>query len=80
VVPAAIVATLTLRRARLMAVGDPARVGLPGAVASVAGTALAVSLPSHVLRVAFAIAMAILGVRMLWSARRPRVERVGGFG
>ena len=50
------------------------RMGAIGAIGAVAGTALALSLPGHVLRIVFAILMVIIGVRLLRDAIRTRPE------
>jgi uncharacterized membrane protein YfcA len=70
VLPTAIVATWSLQR---RGVGDmrlALRMGVIGAIGSVAGTFLALSLPGQVLRLIFATLMVIVAVRLLRDAAR----------
>ncbi|MCW3023419.1 MAG: rane protein [Conexibacter sp.] len=70
VLPTAAVGSWALYRSK---VGDPRmalRMGLVGMVGSVGGTALALSLPGHVLRIVFALLMVVVGVRLLRDAVR----------
>jgi uncharacterized membrane protein YfcA len=50
------------------------RIGLIGMIGSIAGTAAALSLPGHVLRIAFALLMVVVGVRLLRDAMRPQPD------
>jgi uncharacterized membrane protein YfcA len=65
ILPTAIVATLVLRR---KGVGDAAlalRFGAVGAVGGVVGALAALALPGHVLRIVFAVFLAVMAVRLL---------------
>jgi uncharacterized membrane protein YfcA len=70
VLPTAAVASWSLYK---RGVGDPRvalRMGLVGMIGSIGGTALALSLPGHVLRIFFALLMVVVGVRLLRDALR----------
>jgi uncharacterized membrane protein YfcA len=72
ILPTAIAASIALR---LRGVGDlPVALGLGavGAVGAAAGALLALALPGSVLRVAFAVLLALVGVRMIRDARAER--------
>jgi uncharacterized membrane protein YfcA len=74
VLPTAAVASWSLYR---RGVGDPPvalRMGVIGMVGSIAGTALALSLPGAVLRILFALLMVLVGARLLRDALRPQPD------
>jgi uncharacterized membrane protein YfcA len=74
VLPTAAVGSWALYR---RGVGDPAtalRMGLVGMAGSIAGTALALSLPGQVLRIFFALLMVLVGVRLLRDALRAQPD------
>jgi uncharacterized membrane protein YfcA len=74
VLPTAAVGSWALYR---RGVGDPAtalRMGLVGMAGSIAGTALALSLPGNVLRIFFALLMVLIGVRLLRDALRAQPD------
>ena len=74
VLPTAAVGSWALYR---RGVGDPAtalRMGLVGMAGSIAGTALALSLPGNVLRIFFALLMVLVGVRLLRDALRAQPD------
>jgi uncharacterized membrane protein YfcA len=48
--------------------------GLVGMAGSIAGTALALSLPGNVLRIFFALLMVLIGVRLLRDALRAQPD------
>jgi uncharacterized membrane protein YfcA len=76
VLPTAAVGSWSLYR---RGVGDPQtalRMGLVGMVGSVAGTAVALSLPAQALRICFALLMVVVGVRLLRDALRARPDAV----
>jgi uncharacterized membrane protein YfcA len=76
VLPTAAVGSWSLYR---RGVGDPPtalRMGLVGMVGSVAGTAVALSLPAQALRICFALLMVVVGVRLLRDALRARPDAV----
>jgi uncharacterized membrane protein YfcA len=65
ILPTAIVATLVLRR---KGIGDAAlalRFGAFGAAGGIAGALVALALPAHVLRLVFALFLAVMAVRLL---------------
>jgi uncharacterized protein len=65
VLPTAIVASLVLRRRGVGDLGVALRIGLIGTVGGVAGSLLALALPSHVLRLVFAVFLALVAVRLV---------------
>jgi uncharacterized membrane protein YfcA len=65
VLPTAIVASIVLRRRRVGDLGVALRIGLIGTVGGVAGSLLALALPSHVLRLVFAVFLALVAVRLV---------------
>jgi uncharacterized membrane protein YfcA len=76
VLPTAAVGSWSLYR---RGVGDPPtalRMGLVGMVGSVAGTAVALSMPAQALRICFALLMVVIGVRLLRDALRTRPDAV----
>jgi uncharacterized membrane protein YfcA len=76
VLPTAAVGSWSLYR---RGVGDPPtalRMGLVGMVGSVAGTAVALSLPAQALRICFALLMVVVGVRLLRDALRARPDAI----
>jgi uncharacterized membrane protein YfcA len=74
IVPAAAAGTLTLRRRGAADLGASLRIGAFGAAGAVAGSLIALAVPSDSLRLVFAGAVGLTGARMLldgWrSARR----------
>jgi uncharacterized membrane protein YfcA len=76
VLPTAAVGSWSLYR---RGVGDPPtalRMGLVGMVGSIAGTAVALSMPAQALRICFALLMVVIGVRLLRDALRARPDAV----
>jgi uncharacterized membrane protein YfcA len=76
VLPTAAVGSWSLYR---RGVGDPPtalRMGLVGMIGSIAGTAVALSLPAQALRICFAVLMVVVGVRLLRDAVRSRPDPV----
>jgi uncharacterized protein len=65
ILPTALVASLTLRRRGIGDLRTALAIGAVGAAGGVAGALLALSLPAHVLRVAFAVLLAVAGARLL---------------
>jgi uncharacterized membrane protein YfcA len=65
ILPTAIVATVTLRRKGIGDAGLALRFGTVGAVGGIAGALVALALPAHVLRLIFALFLAVMSVRML---------------
>jgi uncharacterized membrane protein YfcA len=74
VLPTAVVGSWALYRRGVGDVRLALRIGLIGMVGSIAGTALALSLPGPVLRIGFALLMTVVGVRLLGDARRARPD------
>jgi uncharacterized membrane protein YfcA len=72
VLPAAILGSITLQRRGVAGGGAGLLIGLLGALGSVAGARLALALPAHALRYAFAGLLVLLGVRMVRAAWRSR--------
>jgi uncharacterized membrane protein YfcA len=68
VLPTAAMGAWALYRRRVGDMRVALRMGLVGMVGGVAGTALALSLPGHVLRILFAALMVVVGVRLLRDA------------
>jgi uncharacterized membrane protein YfcA len=76
VLPTAAVGSWSLYR---RGVGDPPtalRMGLVGMIGSIAGTAVALSLPAQALRICFAVLMVVVGIRLLRDALRSRPDPV----
>jgi uncharacterized membrane protein YfcA len=65
VLPTAIVASLVLRRRGVGDLGLALKFGTLGAVGGVLGALLALALPSHVLRIVFAVFLALVAVRLV---------------
>jgi uncharacterized protein len=65
ILPTAIVATVVLRRKGVGDAGLALRFGALGAVLGVVGALVALALPAHVLRYAFALLLAAVAVRLL---------------
>jgi uncharacterized membrane protein YfcA len=65
ILPTAVVATVTLRRKGIGDAGLALRFGTVGAVGGIAGALVALALPAHVLRLIFALFLAVMSVRML---------------
>lgn len=68
VLPTAIVATFVLHRRGVGDVGVGLRIGLLGTVGGVLGALLALALPAHVLRIVFAVFLALVAVRLIRDA------------
>ena len=77
ILPTAIVAVLTLRRRGIGDLGMTLRIGLIGAVGSLAGAFLALQLPGAVLRSLFAVVLVVVGVRLLWDGVALRRLQLG---
>ena len=65
VLPTAIVASLVLRRRGVGNLGLALRFGVLGAAGGVGGALLALALPSHVLKIVFAVFLALVAVRLV---------------
>jgi uncharacterized protein len=65
VLPTAIVATIVLHRKGIGDAGLALRFGALGAVGGIAGALLALALPSHLLRLVFALFLAAVAVRLV---------------
>lgn len=70
VLPTAIVATWSLYRSGVVQLKKAFTIGVCGIVGSVAGSALALHLPSQVLKICFAVLLTIVGVKLLRDAAR----------
>ncbi len=68
IVPTALVASLTLRRAGVGDLGPALAMGTIGAIGGVAGALLALALPGEVLRIVFAVLLALVGTRLVRDA------------
>jgi uncharacterized protein len=68
IVPTALVASLTLRRAGVGDLGPALAMGAVGAIGGVAGALLALALPGEVLRMVFAVLLALVGTRLVRDA------------
>lgn len=68
IVPTALVASLTLRRRGVGDLRTALGIGAVGAVGSAAGALLALSLSEHVLRLTFAVLLALVGARLVRDA------------
>jgi uncharacterized membrane protein YfcA len=75
VLPTAAVGSWSLYRRGVGDAPTALRMGIVGMVGSIGGTALALSLPGHVLRICFAVLMAVVGIRLLRDALRPQPVR-----
>jgi uncharacterized protein len=69
ILPTALAASLALRRRDVGDLPVALALGTVGAVGAVAGALLALALPADVLRVGFALLLAIAGVRLVRDAR-----------
>jgi uncharacterized protein len=65
ILPTAIVATIVLRRKGIGNAGLALRFGTLGAAGGVLGALAALTLPAHVLRLVFALFLAVVAVRLL---------------
>ncbi|HEV8461842.1 MAG TPA: TSUP family transporter [Gaiellaceae bacterium] len=65
VLPTAIVASYVLRRKGVGDLGVALRIGVLGTAGGVLGALLALALPAHVLRLVFALFLALVAVRMV---------------
>jgi uncharacterized protein len=65
ILPTAIVATIALRRKGIGDAGLALRFGTIGAAGGVIGALAALALPAHVLRLVFALFLAVVAVRLL---------------
>ncbi|HEY6963289.1 MAG TPA: TSUP family transporter [Gaiellaceae bacterium] len=65
VLPTAIVASIVLRRRGVGDLGVALRFGTLGAVGGILGALLALALPAHVLRIVFAVFLALVAVRLI---------------
>ena len=68
VLPTAIVASFVLHRRGVGDVGVGLRIGLLGTAGGVLGALLALALPGHVLRLVFAVFLALVAVRLIRDA------------
>jgi uncharacterized membrane protein YfcA len=68
IVPTALVASLTLRRAGIGDLGAALAMGTIGAIGGVGGALLALALTGEVLRVVFAVLLALVGTRLVRDA------------
>jgi len=74
ILPTAIVATIVLRRKGIGDAGLALRFGTLGAVGGVVGALAALALPAHVLRLVFALFLAVMSVRMLRDGLTTKAE------
>jgi uncharacterized membrane protein YfcA len=65
ILPTAVVATIVLRRKGIGDAGLALRIGAIGAAGGVIGALVALALPAHVLRYAFALLLGVVAVRLL---------------
>jgi uncharacterized protein len=65
VLPTAVVASMVLRRKSIGDLGVALRIGVIGTIGGVAGSLLALALPSHDLRLVFAVFLALVAVRLV---------------
>ncbi len=65
VLPTAIVASYVLRRKQVGDLGIALRIGVLGTAGGVLGALLALALPAHVLRLVFAVFLALVAVRLV---------------
>jgi uncharacterized membrane protein YfcA len=65
VLPTAIVASYFLRQRGVGDLGVALRIGVLGAAGGVAGALLALALPAHILRIVFAVFLALVSVRLV---------------
>ena len=65
VLPTAIVASYFLRKRGVGDLGVALRIGVLGAAGGVAGALLALALPAHVLKIVFAVFLALVAVRLV---------------
>jgi hypothetical protein len=70
ILPTAIAGSLVLRRRGVGDLGLALRFGVVGAVGSVLGALLALSLPAGTLRVVFAVFVGLVGLRLAWDGLR----------
>jgi uncharacterized protein len=68
ILPTALVASLTLRRRGVGDLRKALAIGAVGAAGGAAGALLALSLPGHVLRLSFAVLLALAGARLVRDA------------
>lgn len=71
ILPTALVASLTLRRHGVGDLRSALGIGVVGAAGAAAGALLALSLPGHVLRLIFAVVLALAGARLVRDALTP---------
>jgi uncharacterized membrane protein YfcA len=76
VLPTAAVGSWSLYRRGVGDLPTALRMGLVGMVGSIAGTAVALSMPAQALRICFALLMVVIGVRLLRDALRARPDAV----
>src|ERR1700726_1232048 len=74
VLPTAAVGSWSLYRRGVGAPPTALRMGAVGMVGSIAGTAVALSLPAQALRIYFALLMVVVGVRLLRDALRAQPD------
>jgi uncharacterized membrane protein YfcA len=72
VLPTAVVATWSLHRKGLAEIHSGLVIGVLGAAGSFAGSRLALALPNDVLRIIFAILLALVALRMIRDGLRMR--------
>lgn len=68
VLPTALAASVVLRKRGIGDLGVAIRVGIVGAVGGAAGALLALALSGTVLRVVFAVFLALVGIRLVYDA------------
>jgi uncharacterized membrane protein YfcA len=69
ILPTAIAATMALRRRDIGDLPVALSLGAVGALGGTAGALLALSLPAEILRLAFAVLVALVGIRLVRDAR-----------
>ncbi len=70
VLPTAVVATWSLQQSGVVDLRKGFRIGLFGIVGGVAGSVLALHLPGEILKICFAILLTIVGIKLLFDAKR----------
>ena len=74
ILPTAIVGSLTLRGHGVGNLGVALRFGLVGAIGAFAGAKLALALPASTLKIAFAVFVGLVGLRLGWDGFRATRE------
>jgi uncharacterized membrane protein YfcA len=70
IIPTAVVGAYTHWRHGYVMLGTAAVLGIAGILGALAGSHIALAVPSHTLRILFVIYLIIMGVRMIFPTRR----------